>query len=510
MEKFRFSPTLHKSTLRKAPAKAPALSDIIPGRPDGESTFYERASVGYLVFFGNVFAMEDSGAVCEIVKGDDGKTYLNVPISGTYLDNWAECTLTDTELVIPGNQPLMYEEEYGDFLTLTVLDFVEDEDGGWYYPADDQNFRMEVKDGVISSEPGNGETILGLCYYTPEDDYYEWAGFGDWNYVITPFTGVAEAGPADAAATENWALLDDNDGYFVGVNATEDSLYLRGLYPTLPDAWIKAPMTDGKAEITEPVYVGMDTGHYIYFQPAANESVWDEWYEDYVDEILPSSAPFVFVYDGEARKITSEGILAATHGVPSEDLWYAYATLENITVVKQDRKAGIPPVAPSDLTDVPDPDYPEFTFVLPPFDVEGNLLDTSRLYYNVFVDGEIFVFYPDEYMELTEEMTDIPYSFTENWDIVVDGTLREIYYYWNGVDTIGVRAFYLEEDGSKTYGEMTVLNLDENGVKATAAEALTTQYYDLHGIRVAAPGKGVFVSRSVMSDGSVKVSKTVR
>lgn len=512
----KHSPKLNTSSLHKIPELSVSPADIITERPAGTVTTYERSSMGYVVFWGSVFVSGDTGAVGEIVKGDNGKTYINVPISGMLIDAWVECTITDVEstvtdmeLVIPGYQPVFYDEDYEDYMVLTVLEYVSDDETEDYVPAADQNFRMEISDGQITSInfDQDGDYILGLCYYMP-DEYFEWAGFGDWNYEFTPFDGEPLAGPADTTGVEKWAIISDGDGYFVNVGVNDDTLYIQGIYPALPDAWVKASLTDGKGEIETPTYLGVDQGHYIYLQTAEIEEVWYEWYEQYLEEVYPSDTPFVVTYDAEAKKIVGEGVLATTYGLPSEDMWYAVSTLSDPTILKQNRVPGTAPCAAQDITDYDDPDFPYFYFTLPPFDVDGNLLDTSRLFYNVFVDGEIFVFQPDEYERLTEDMTDVPYGFYDNWDIVANGPLHEIYYYWNGVDSIGVRPFYVEEDGSKTYGEMATLDLSSVAlINATETSAV---YYDLNGLRVANPDKGIFVRRSVMSDGSVKVTKVAR
>ncbi len=504
--KSKRSPKLHSSAHKMADMDF-TPSDIITERPAGAVTSYERSSFGYIVFWGNILVSADTGAVTEIVKGDDGKTYMNVPISGAYIDAWVECEMTDTELVIKGNQPVFYDEEYGDFMTLDVLEYVEDEDN--YVPAENQNFKMEISDGEITSInfDQDGECILGLCYYAP-GEYQEWSGFGDWNYVITDFDGVPLAGPANASDTQKWALVSEGDGYFVNVAVADGALYLQGLYPELPEAWVKAPLTDGKGELETPVYLGKSNGHYLYLQTAEIEEVWYDWAEEYYQEVYPSDTPFVVNYDAEANKIVCEGTVAVTYGLPDEDMWYSVADLSDPTIMKQTRTPGTPPCAARDLVDLPDSDWPYFSFDMPPFDVDGNLLDTSRLYYNVYVDGELFVFYPDEYVMLQEEMTDVPYGFNDDYDIVADGPMHEVYYYWNGVDAIGVQTFYVEEDGTKVYGEMTTLDL--TSVAALGASEASAAFYDLNGLRVAEPGKGIFIRRSVMSDGSVKVTKIAR
>ena len=43
---------------------------------------------------------------------------------------------------------------------------------------------------------------------------------------------------------------------------------------------------------------------------------------------------------------------------------------------------------------------------------DGNYLNPSKLYYNMYLDDEKYTFYPDEYPEKIEDLTDVPYSYS--------------------------------------------------------------------------------------------------
>lgn len=178
----------------------------------------------------------------------------------------------------------------------------------------------------------------------------------------------------------------------------------------------------------------------------------------------------------------------------------------------QERTPGTPPGAPKDLID--DDTYSDMMFIeftLEPFDTDGNLLDTSRLYYNLLVDDNLFTFYPDQYTYLTEEITDIPYDFVDGWDIYVEGTKRTVYYTTTGVDTWGIRAIYVEDDGSKVYSDITRIASAASAVKGIQGHAAAqVEYFDLNGIRVNNPGKGIFIRKAVDKDGMTSFSKIAR
>ena len=59
---------------------------------------------------------------------------------------------------------------------------------------------------------------------------------------------------------------------------------------------------------------------------------------------------------------------------------------------------------------------------------KGEFLDTRRIYYNLSFDDEEYVFYPDEYVNIDEEMTDVPYGFVDNEDFQTYKGRRVIYF----------------------------------------------------------------------------------
>ncbi len=76
---------------------------------------------------------------------------------------------------------------------------------------------------------------------------------------------------------------------------------------------------------------------------------------------------------------------------------------------------------------------------------DGNYLNPSKLYYNMYLDDEKYTFYPDEYPELTDDLTDVPYSYSGT-DLVSYGDNHIVYFYTTGFNILGImrkrRSFY--------------------------------------------------------------------
>lgn len=69
-----------------------------------------------------------------------------------------------------------------------------------------------------------------------------------------------------------------------------------------------------------------------------------------------------------------------------------------------------------EITDFMDYDddygYGGVQFYLTRASEDGNYLNPSKLYYNMYLDDEKYTFYPNEYPKLTEHLTDVPYSYS--------------------------------------------------------------------------------------------------
>ena len=93
--------------------------------------------------------------------------------------------------------------------------------------------------------------------------------------------------------------------------------------------------------------------------------------------------------------------------------------------------------------------YGSVAFTIPVEDVDGNDLNEEDLYYQLFsrIDGkeEPIVFTPEICERLTEDMTEIPYTFTDNWDFEDKGTYKVVFLNYNfnlNYEAIGVQSIY--------------------------------------------------------------------
>ena len=147
-------------------------------------------------------------------------------------------------------------------------------------------------------------------------------------------------------------------------------------------------------------------------------------------------------------------------------------------------------------------------------DVEGQ----SQLYpvkYAFDGDDELVTFSPDDYQNLETEMTDVPYSFSDQYEFYkYDENNRTIYFYKDVKKKIGMEAVYV--DGDLRFGSGITEyypNGDPTGVdmtEATVKQIKSVDFYDLSGRKLSAPAKGICIRTITYTDGSKASRKIVK
>lgn len=157
--------------------------------------------------------------------------------------------------------------------------------------------------------------------------------------------------------------------------------------------------------------------------------------------------------------------------------------------------------------------YGYLSFNIPCADMLGNYINPDKLYYNVFVNGdetELYEFSTDDYKYLTANMTNVPYSFSDNYDFFATNDAHGIYYHVNGVDQWGLQSIYT--GGGETHKSKIVwFDAAASGVKAITNNGKSTvAYYDLTGRRVSKAQGGLFIKKITYADGSQKTVKVLK
>jgi NADPH-dependent 2,4-dienoyl-CoA reductase/sulfur reductase-like enzyme len=116
-------------------------------------------------------------------------------------------------------------------------------------------------------------------------------------------------------------------------------------------------------------------------------------------------------------------------------------------------------------------------------DNENHLLDRSKMYYEVDVNGENFTFDPEVYTTLDEPMKEVPLEFDDNDYFISYDNFQNFYIFRNDITSFGVRVVYYG-GGERTATPTTLYEVA--GVDAVVADAdnSAADVYDLMGRKV--------------------------
>ena len=505
--------TMLMAATASASVTLPATGNPITQTPEGEQVTYRRSSTAAMLYYSVMLltGYEDY-MVGDVVFAPNGDVYFKDMISEFDVDGWLKGTLRGDTITMELPQPIL--NYYGDVYYAFKMDCITDDTGALSdaSASDDQTVKFLYKDGTITQVGDSTELyshMIGLC-----TENAEWTWYGDMAYSYQPFTDSLTTLPQGLTA-EEYALTTESDGHFVKMARDAGNAYIQGLSEHYPEAWVKLTVQpNGDLTLPGAQYVGTEQKHFCYIYPGTYEiqytfgsaytydvTLQDEWTLTY-DETdgsysMPDTCCIVVNGRKDMRTIYDYYISPSMRTQP--DVTEATPANPVIQDVKADAMAGS------------GTNY--ILCSIPCTDTRGYLLDKNRLSYELYFDGEPFTFYQDDYTRFPdEEMTRVPYSFTDSWDLSCSGAYHQIYLYVDGFDEVGVRSFYDSANGETYTSDLVTYSVNDSAIEEVNAESNSagTQLYDLTGRRAAANSRGVMIQRRVMDNGAVKVSKIMR
>ena len=240
-----------------------------------------------------------------------------------------------------------------------------------------------------------------------------------------------------------------------------NDVYVQGLCSYIPEAWVKGTLSGTTVTFAYGQFFGTYASTYdMYLNTLVGEDV-------------------VFTYDATAGTFTAQN----EYFLVDNDQYY-FDSYRGAVINKVVEIAATP--ANPAITALKDGNYGWYiTFNIPLQDTEGNALVASKLSYEIFTDVmedvNPLTFTPATHSKLTENLTVIPYGFTENYDFYADQIyLNDLYSAtWN---KIGIKSIYtgggethetaIQWYTIKPYGEPEAETADP--VEAPYANALNT------------------------------------
>ena len=355
----------------------------------------------------------------------DATSYMatvNVAIDGTdmyiqglaywFNEAWVKGIIEGATVTFPNGQ-LLGSDDYGD-------EYLVGSDDGETV-AENIIFSYDSENGVLTAETaylfesGEADAVSPYCFWYQPVFSTE---------IVEPeVVEVPEGLETEEYVVSARNYKDDADvsgSVFIGFDGSD--VYIQGLCTSIPEAWAKGTL-DGAT-------VTFATGQYF--------GTYASTYDMFLNVLMGEDV--VFDYDAEAGTFTAQNEFFL---VDNDE--YYFDSYRGAVLKKVVEKAAMP-ANPAITALTESASYGWYiTFNVPNVDTEGDGLASSKLSYMIYTDieGEIapLTFTPETHTYLTEDMTEIPFGFTENWDFYDNAIyLNELYSEdWNN---IGIQSIY--------------------------------------------------------------------
>ena len=464
------------------------------------------------------------GIVSKIVIGEDGCIYIYNPLSGLDSKSWLKLEKqADGKYRAKLPQDIFTDDLGGDDdeeesseRTISLTRLVSSDDGKNYEPIGANNYVDFTVEGRTLKMSGMGQKkqIWGASFNNKWERNYG----GDWALTIEPLKEQLITPPATATKSQYTVTSkSDPSPRIVEVMTNNNDIYVKGLFKAekIANVWVKLTKQGDKAVMPTNQYLGITkkTDFKKYDSDKSDYHTFAAAFEN--EEKTAENLEFSIDATG---KLTASKTLrtslgrASNDNITGEDYVESY---EGLTLTPYVQKEVGAPATPEYfyLTSTPNYDNTsneiKLAFYVKNADVNGNILDPEKMYYNVYVNGstEPFKFKKSasqyNYMH-EEEMTNIPFNYQDkrNYDFKVSDNLRIIHFYDSSITRLKVVMVY-ESDGKKYSSEPLVASLPTDGIEsANFSKTTTEKYYTVDGRQIQKLQKGLNIIKS--SDGTTR------
>ncbi|MCM1225566.1 MAG: hypothetical protein NC548_65095, partial [Lachnospiraceae bacterium] len=384
-----------------------------------------------------------------------------------------------------------------------------------YTVKEDGSVVMEEAD-YFSEEIELPKFILGLA-----DINGNWVGYGDCNQNYVPFPDKVTYMPEGIQPEKMLMIHDEFAALVVDMATVDKKVYVTGMNEYNPAACIVGEKEGNTVVFPTGQYIGIDEywRSFDYFLAAQYEMGYDQYAGD-MRPMLAAKESLQFICDPESKTMTTDGTAVVNLG--NEDLSYVNLFKEvrfKPYNIEAEPAAPMKPVF--DIVDEYNPEeyygYGKVRFLLPMLDINGNLLDTDRLYYNFLIDGKPYEFKAAMYEELDKNITDIPWGFCDTdsyggYDFKASTITNIVYFYepelmFDG--HLGLQLFYKKNDGAVLASEPVLYST--TGVEEIACESkiVSVEYYNLQGIKFVEPQPGMCMKVTRYANGAKTCEKVI-
>lgn len=318
------------------------------------------------------------------------------------------------------------------------------------------------------------------------------AGEYEWTYYTTE-----EDPAADPSTIENYSTVSA-DVKFVVSDLSKNEIQISGMMPeTLTATVMLNYEIEGETYnlISIPTQFAYNSSHgkcdlrAIYYDEEDGK-----WYLD--------SQVLGLIQDDGSIILVNWMVLLITEGeYEGYNLIPIYMPYSTFTPVGEAEDVVATPAEPSFLN-VFDYDategYGSFVFNIPTTDVDGKYMVKDKLFYSVWKEEggvqEIYTFTPTLYTKLTESMTEIPYTFTDNWDFQNKNGGKMVFInedFTSKWTNFGIQSIYY---GGGECKKSAVVWYKTDGISTMKAEKTEGVIYSIDGRRLnKVPTSGLYI-----------------
>lgn len=506
----------------------PDATQLISEEPAGEAGWYSKSCTKYMKLVGPLEYGGESCVPSKIVEDENGNVYIGNMFTDFAGAGWLKGSRgSDGSMRIEFPQ-IMFDEEYS-------------EDCHYYYYACCMRLNEEMTDLEMNAEqvitllPDGGggfkmedpDVAIGICYvYNPvteeqpqatgeEGCELRWFGIAyndlQWASVDTSTVEIP-----DGIETQQFALCHSTGARFVDVAIDGDRILIPGLSED-PESCIVGNISSDGRTVNFPTdqFMGVfesETGEYFCYMVAVGPE--DIFYPETGETVHTIAAAdyFIALWDGDKKTLTfidgetGFSICNEQSGIGDGVIYLEPA------LVQQDDYIAASPASPQIVAYNPyneEQNYGTLNFNLPSWTPDGLLVNPECMFYNIYLDDDVMTLTPGVYQSLETEMSDIPYGFTDYYDIFSVGINHAIYLYSGGYERIGVQS-YVEADGARYYSPVVyVSNSSVNMMEDAVRNIVETYYIDLSGARISEPQSGFAIKCIRYDDGSIETEKII-
>lgn len=537
--------------VRGAISKPSPYEKIITEPKNAKSTtLYVHMGYGtsYSWKFGD-FGQQTDGFISKMVETEDGKLYFSDMLALYPAEGWVEATKEDDVVSLKLPQLVSVETDKDGKVTRNYLLSLKyeayDDENDILVPVDPQEYKFKMgRDGSLT--PFDPTLVLGQCVWLEADKtgpagFYYQGNSEQFDNMKVLEEETAEV-PEDLVWESDWRRIANNNSYPIFVAVKDDKVYIKQfLYGLVYNN-----------SLNDAVIVGQIEGDKIYFDDKQFLGVGDmngrARQTCFFRPISPTYSPdgtklirvdpvdrLEFKFDREKRWIRSSGDYMITSTNEGKYVYSEHVKRPVFATVDKTADVRWLPAPLIESFALADEVYStEIKFTVFDFDMDKNLLDTSKIFWNLVIDEEDFIFYDDQYPGVPyEPMIDVPYDCTVAGYISNTRATHWIKVLSEDFESIGVRAVYIDGDkricSPVAYGNLKftpgVPDLgdepddkrdpyfpeSESGIESveSVAPVVSTMWFDLQGRRISVPAQGISVRGEVHEDGTVTFRKVV-